>query len=84
LTAGTTYTLSFNSLAPYYLDQFGVTQVDDRTTLLDDIVLTSEPSPAPVVPEAGLAILLPASARFRALGAAFVLRRRGDGAVAAV
>jgi hypothetical protein len=43
LEAGTTYTLSFNSLAPTYIDGGGVERIDDRTTLLDDISLTSQP-----------------------------------------
>jgi hypothetical protein len=48
LQAGMSYTLSFNSLSPFITDANGnVTGVDDRTTLLDDIVLTTQPIPAP-------------------------------------
>lgn len=47
LQAGMTYTLSFNSLSPYILDSLGnITGVDDRSTLLDDIVLTSTVVPS--------------------------------------
>ena len=47
MVAGRTYTLSFNSLSPYILDNLGnITGVDDRTTLLDDIVLTSTVVPS--------------------------------------
>lgn len=44
LEPGRTYTLSFNSLAPFYPDGVGV---HDRTTFLDDIVLTAAPVPEP-------------------------------------
>jgi MYXO-CTERM domain-containing protein len=48
LEAGMTYTLSFNSLSPYITDANGnITGVDDRTTLLDDISLTTSPIPTP-------------------------------------
>jgi hypothetical protein len=47
MVAGRTYTLSFNSLSPYILDNLGnITGVDDRTTLLDDIALTSTVVPS--------------------------------------
>ena len=48
LQAGMTYTLSFNSLSPYITDANGnITGVDDRTTLLDDISITTSPIPTP-------------------------------------
>jgi len=48
LQAGMTYTLSFNSLSPYNYDANGnITGVDDRTTFLDDIALTTQPIPTP-------------------------------------
>ena len=50
LTAGSIYTLAFNSLSPFYNDSNGVTQSDDRTTFLDSISLSVSPMP---VPEAG-------------------------------
>jgi hypothetical protein len=40
LISGKSYTLSFNSLSPYYVEN-GVTKVDDRTTFLDNISLRS-------------------------------------------
>lgn len=43
LQPGATYTLNFNSLSPYNPDG----SVDDRTTFLDDIVLTATPVPEP-------------------------------------
>ena len=46
LISGRSYTLSFNSLSPYYLDN-GVTKVDDRTTFLDNISLRSQAVPLP-------------------------------------
>ncbi|MCA3005246.1 MAG: hypothetical protein IOD15_07765 [Phycisphaerales bacterium] len=60
-----TYTLSFNSLSPYIRDVMGnITGVDDRTTFLDDIVLTTQPIPSP-----GVAVLL-------GLGGLLAARRR--------
>jgi hypothetical protein len=51
-----TYTLAFNSLAPTYVDRNGITQIDDRTTLLDSISLSVSPMLDPdLVPEAGTA-----------------------------
>jgi hypothetical protein len=48
LEAGMTYTLSFNSLSPYNYDLNGnITGVDDRSTFLDDIMLTTQPIPTP-------------------------------------
>lgn len=48
LQAGMTYTLSFNSLSPYNYDANGnIIGVDDRSTFLDDIVLTTAPIPTP-------------------------------------
>lgn len=48
LQAGMTYTVSFNSLSPYIYDSNGnITGVDDRTTFLDDISLTTQPIPTP-------------------------------------
>jgi|688.fasta_scaffold07671_9 hypothetical protein len=42
LMAGMTYTLSFQSLSPYITDSNGnITGVDDRTTLLDDISIST-------------------------------------------
>ncbi|MCE2653289.1 MAG: hypothetical protein LW650_07250, partial [Planctomycetaceae bacterium] len=65
LQAGMTYTLSFNSLSPYIRDVMGnITGVDDRTTFLDDIVLTTQPIPSP-----GVAVLL-------GLGGLLAARRR--------
>ncbi len=52
LISGRTYTLNFNSLSPFVYDSFGnLTGVDDRTTLLDDITLTTTavPEPASIV-----------------------------------
>jgi len=46
LVSGKSYTLSFNSLSPYYVDN-GVTKVDDRTTFLDNISLRSQAVPLP-------------------------------------
>jgi len=40
LESGKTYTLSFNSLSPNYVDN-GVTKIDDRSTFLDNISLRS-------------------------------------------
>lgn len=68
LQAGMTYTLSFNSLSPYYLDSNGNQQVDDRTTFLDDISLTAVPEPS------SLGIL-----SLGTLGCAFLRRRRQQG-----
>ncbi|MFO0529322.1 MAG: PEP-CTERM sorting domain-containing protein, partial [Planctomycetota bacterium] len=68
LQAGMTYTLSFNSLSPYYLDSNGNQQVDDRTTFLDDISLTAVPEPSSL----GLLSL-------GTLGCAFLRRRRQQG-----
>ena len=71
LQAGTIYTLNFNSLSPYYLDSNGVQQVDDRTTFLDDIILTDNIG-VTAVPEPssfGLFSLV-------AVGCAFLRRRR--------
>jgi hypothetical protein len=50
LTAGSIYTLAFNSLSPLYSDSNGITQSDDRTTFLDSISLSVSPMQ---VPEAG-------------------------------
>jgi hypothetical protein len=50
LTAGSIYTLAFNSLSPFYNDSNGITQSDDRTTFLDSISLSVSPMQ---VPEAG-------------------------------
>ena len=44
LSPGNIYTLSFNSLSPYNGDG----SIDDRTTFLDDILLTATPVPEPV------------------------------------
>jgi hypothetical protein len=56
LQGGMTYTLAFNSLAPTYVDRNGITQIDDRTTLLDSISLSVSPMLDPdLVPEAGTA-----------------------------
>jgi hypothetical protein len=64
LSAGMTYTLSFNSLSPYIYDVSGnLTGVDDRTTFLDDISL------AVVIPAPGAAALL-------GLGGLLAARRR--------
>jgi len=54
LKAGQTYTLSFNSLSPYWSDANGQ-HVDDRTTLLDNISLVATPTP---VPESGSTLIL--------------------------
>ena len=43
LSPGNIYTLSFNSLSPYNADG----STDDRTTFLDDILLTATPVPEP-------------------------------------
>jgi hypothetical protein len=43
LSPGHIYTLSFNSLSPYNADG----STDDRTTFLDDILLTATPVPEP-------------------------------------
>jgi hypothetical protein len=64
LVAGMSYTLSFNSLSPYNYDAGGnITGVDDRSTFLDDISLTT------VVPAPGAAALL-------GLGGLLAARRR--------
>ncbi len=56
LAAGMTYTLSFNSLSPYWYNSEGaITGADDRVTLLDDVVLTTRavptatPTPTPTL-----------------------------------
>ncbi len=52
LKSNTSYTLSFNSLSPYLYDGLGnIIGVDDRTTFLEDIVLTATPIPPNSVPE---------------------------------
>lgn len=46
LIAGVTYTLNFNSMSPFYYDEFGnVAGVDDRTTFIDDVSVTLVPGP---------------------------------------
>lgn len=70
LSAGKTYTLSFNSLSPYLYNSSGfVVGVDDRTTLLDDISMTLSAPPA--VPE-------PTTLAILGIGGTgmFLLRRR--------
>jgi hypothetical protein len=48
LSAGMTYTLSFNSLSPYIYGSSGeITGADDRVTFVDDIVLTTRVAPTP-------------------------------------
>ena len=69
LVSGRTYTLSFNSLSPYYTDSNGVIRVDDRTTLLDDISLMSS---APTVPEPSTLAIF----GLGSLGLAYLQRRR--------
>ncbi len=70
LKAGMTYTLSFNSLSPYWYDQNGGRHVDDRTTFLDDITLTTRatgvatPEPSSLV-LVGIGVLVVAVARRR-------------------
>ena len=69
LVSGRTYTLSFNSLSPYYTDSYGNIKVDDRTTLLDDISLMSS---APTVPEPSTLAIF----GLGSLGLAYLQRRR--------
>jgi hypothetical protein len=48
MQAGVTYTLSFNSLSPYWFNADGsIAGVDDRSTFLDDITLTAAVMPSP-------------------------------------
>lgn len=50
MQAGVTYTLSFNSLSPYWYNADGsIGGVDDRSTFLDDITLTAAVMPSPGV-----------------------------------
>ena len=70
LTAGRTYTLSFNSLSPTYFDANGNLKVDDRTTLLDDISMTLS-APPPIPEPTTMAIF-----GLGGLGLAFLRRRR--------
>jgi hypothetical protein len=70
MQAGMNYTLSFNSLSPYYYDANGNQKVDDRTTFLDDISLTASPVPEPTT----LSLF-----SLGAIGCAFLRRRRQQG-----